>query len=124
MDTDFISTVVGFIVVVAGGYYAFKGVQSNSVKTNQKDLIDVLLKAKEEQREEIKEMQFKVSSSESKIANLEGQVKTLRTIPLGTIGEEMQELKEGQNKLVEATNAILEIILEIIKANNTPRTEP
>lgn len=120
MDANFISTVIGLIVVVSGGYFAFRGVQSTALKTNQKDLIDVLLKGKEEQREEIKEMQHKVHQSESKIANLEGQVKTLRTIPLGTIGEEMRELKEGQNKLVEATNAIL----EIIKANNTPRTEP
>lgn len=120
MDTDFISTIIGLVVIVAGGYYAVKGVQSNSVKANQKDLIDVLLLGKEEQKEEIKEMQTKVQQSEAKIANLEGQVKTLRTIPLKTIGDEMKELKDGQNRLVEATNAIL----ELIRSNNTPRTEP
>lgn len=117
---DQISTVIALIVVIAGGYYAVKGVQSKSLKDNQKELIDVLMLGKEEQKQEMKELQKKHQQSQRDIANLQGQVDTLKTVPLKVIGEEMLEIKSGQNKLIAATNAIL----EHTKGNDNQRTEP
>jgi len=120
IQPDLISTLIGLLVIVAGGYYAVKGVQSKSLKENQKDLIDVLMLGKEEQKSEMKELQKKHQKSQQDIANLQGQVDTLKTVPLEKIGLELVEIKTTQSKLIEATN----VILEHITGSGTPRTEP
>lgn len=111
ISADSVSTVLGLIIVVAGGYYAFKGVQAKMVRENQNDLIDLLMKSKDERGNEIKEMK-------AQIAKLQGQVETLKTIPLRIISEEMIEIREGQKRLVDATEAILNSV------NPRGRTNP
>lgn len=104
----------------ATGYYAFKGIQAKSLRDNQKELIDVLKMGKEEERSALKNLQKKHQQSERQIANLQGQVDTLKTVPLKVISDEMVDLKSGQNELIKATNAIL----EFISGSNKTRTEP
>ncbi len=117
---SYASGILALALTGATGYYAVKGIQAKNLRDNQKELIDVLKMGKEEERSALKSLQKKHQDSEKQIANLQGQVDTLKTVPLKVISDEMVELKTGQGKLIEATHAIL----EYIKSSNNTRTEP
>ena len=94
-----VQNIVGILIIIATGYYAVKGVKSKVVDKEKDNLIDVLLKSREEQKEELASLGEKHVKSQKDIANLQGQIDTLKTVPLKEISQILTDLKVGQDEI-------------------------
>lgn len=109
----YIAGAFGLIAVIASAMVVTKATTSRQTIDSQKDLIDTLIKGKDEQKGQIQDLHEKHIESTKAIAGLQGQVDVLKNIPLKEISSDLKSISVGMNSL--STNQ--KEIVELLKAN-------
>ena len=109
----YIAGLIGFIAVVAAAIVVVRSSASKQTIDSQKDLIDTLIKGKEEQKEQIADLNGKHIESTRAIASLQGQVDILKNIPLKEISSDMKSIAGGMQELSKNQGEIV----KMLKAN-------
>ena len=94
--------IIGFIATVIAGYVVAKSSATRATITTQEELIDALIKSKNEQKEQIEKL---IGS----VGRLEGQVDILKDLPLKSISHDMAKIAASQER-----------IMKILAANSLP----
>jgi phage I-like protein len=112
---------IGFYLSVAGGILALcaiitaaivviRSTTSKETVQNQKALIETLKAAKDEQKDQIADLQQKHVDSSKAIAGLQGQVDVLKNIPLKEISSDLKSIAGGMNSLSQNQERIVSLI--------------
>lgn len=109
----YIAGAVGFLAVIASAIVVTRSATSKQTIDSQKDLIDTLIKGKDEQKDQIADLLGKHIESTKAIAGLQGQVDVLKNIPLKEISGDLKSISAGMNSL--STNQ--KEIVQLLKAN-------
>lgn len=99
---DFVAvaaTALGLVALLSGAVLVFKSTTTKDTIKQQKDLIDTLLTSKEEQKDQIKDLQEKHVESTKAIAGMQGQIDALKTIPLQEIARDMKAIADTQHAI-------------------------
>lgn len=112
----YIAGVIGFVATMAAAITVVKSSATKSTITNQKELIDTLLSGKEEQKEQIADLQNKHIESVKSVSALQGQVDVLRTIPLKEISSDMRSIADEMKTLANSQVEIISLIRSERKA--------
>lgn len=96
--------VAAFLALLVGAYVVIRSTSTKQTISSQKELIDTLRTKGEVQQEEIKGLKEKQESqhlaSTQAIAELRGQVNTLRDIPLKEIAGDIATIRETQHEII------------------------
>jgi hypothetical protein len=109
----YIAGAFGLIAVVAAALVVTRSATSKQTIDSQKDLIDTLIKGKDEQKEQIADLLGKHIESTKAIAGLQGQVDVLKNIPLKEISGDLASISEGMQSLSKNQGEIV----VLLKAN-------
>lgn len=103
-------SLIGYIVGVGGGILALFSRIPKQTITNQKELIDTYEKritALEQQKEEDHKTQLENVRA---IADLQGQIKVYKELPLQEMARAMQEISEVNKTIAESNTEILKTL--------------
>lgn len=114
MDIGFYLSVAGgvlaLVAIVAAAIVVVRSTTSKETVSNQKALIETLKAAKDEQKEQIADLQAKHVESTKAIAGLQGQVDVLKNIPLKEISGDLKSISGGMNSLSRNQERIVNIL--------------
>lgn len=97
----YVAGAMGFVAFMVSAFIVAKSATKDTTINSQKELIDTLMAAKEEQKEQINDLIQKHTESTAAIANLQGQVDVLKNIPLKEISTDMREIAHTQREIVK-----------------------
>jgi predicted phage tail protein len=103
-------SIIGYIVGIGGGILALFSRIPKQTITNQKELIDTYEKritALEQQKEEDHKTQLENVRA---IADLQGQIKVYKELPLREMARAMQEISEVNKTIAESNTEILKTL--------------
>lgn len=103
-------SVFALVAVIVGGFVIVKSTTSRTTIQSQKELIDTLLQGKEEQKQQIAELNEKHIESSKAIAGLQGQVDVLKNVPLKEISGDLKSISNGMNSLSKNQEAIVTLL--------------
>lgn len=109
----YIAGAFGLVAVVASALVVTRSATSKQTIDSQKDLIDTLIKGKDEQKAQISDLMGKHIESTKAIAGLQGQVDVLKNIPLKEISGDLKSISAGMNSLSTSQKEIV----QLLKAN-------
>lgn len=105
----YIAGALGLVATVTAAVIVVRSTTAKTTSAEQKDLIDILTKAKTEHKEQIKDLQAKQLESIKSVSELQGQVNVLRDIPLKeisadlrSIATEMKNVSDNQATIAQA----------------------
>lgn len=111
----YIAGALGLAGSVSAAIVMVRSTASKQTIDSQRELIDALLKGKEEQKEQIIDLQQKHLGSTKAIADLQGQLNVLKNIPLQQISDDlkavatqMASISKNQDNLVQALKQSLD----------------
>ena len=107
--------IFGVAAIITGAVVIVRGTTSKETVSNQKELIATLLAGKQEQKEQIADLQQKHIDSSKAIAGLQGQVDVLKNIPLKEISSDLKSISGGMNSLSKNQEKIVQML-----SSNTP----
>lgn len=105
---------IGFIATIAASVVVTKSAATKQTILTQKELIDTLVKNKDEQKDQIADLQMKHIESVRALSALQGQVDVLKNIPLKEISTDMKSIA-GQMETLSKNQAG---ILDALRASN------
>lgn len=103
-------SIFALIAVIVGGFVIVKSTTSRTTIQSQKELIDTLLQGKEEQKEQIRDLNEKHIESSRAIAGLQGQVDVLKNVPLKEISGDLKSISTGMQSLSKNQEAIVHLL--------------
>lgn len=106
----YIAGAFGLIAVVASAIVVTRSATTRQTIDSQKELIDTLIKGKDEQKDQIADLLGKHIESTKAIAGLQGQVDVLKNIPLKEISGDLKSISSGMNSLSNNQKEIVELL--------------
>lgn len=94
-------TILGIAGLIAGAIVVVKAAMSKETISQQKELIGTLKDGKQEQADQIKDLQDKHLESTKAIAGMQGQIDTLKTIPLQEIARDLKDVVTTQHEILK-----------------------
>jgi len=102
--------ILALSAIVAAAVVVIRSTTSKETVQNQKALIETLKAAKDEQKEQIADLQQKHVDSSKAIAGLQGQVDVLKNIPLKEISSDLKSISGGMNSLSKNQERIVSLL--------------
>lgn len=103
---SFLGSAFGVVTLIAGSILIIKARANTTTIESQKELINTLMIVKDEQKEQIKDLNEKHLESTKAIANLQGQLDSMKNIPLKEIAEDMKTIATTQRDIIELLKGI------------------
>lgn len=109
----YIAGALGLAGSISAAVVMVRSTASKQTIDSQRELIDALLKGKEEQKDQIFDLQQKHIGSIKAIADLQGQLTVLKNVPLQQIADDMKSIavqmdsiSKNQHDIVAAFNKV------------------
>ena len=95
----YITGAIGLISTAAIAYFVVKSGATKTTISTQNELIDTLIKSKNEQKEQIIELQGQYKDAKSTLDRMKGEIDTIKTIPLKEISTDLKQITAEQKLL-------------------------
>lgn len=109
----YIAGALGLAATIAGALVMVRSTASKQTIDSQRELIDTLSKGKQEQKDQILDLQQKHIGSTKAIADLQGQLTVLKNVPLQQIADDMKSIanqmasmSKNQQQIADAVQAL------------------
>lgn len=124
MDILFFLSLAGGVLalaaIVTAAVVVIRSTTSKETVSNQKELIATLQAGKQEQKDQIADLQNKHIESMKAISGLQGQVDVLKNIPLKEISSDLKSISGGMNSLSVNQEKIVQMLIAGHNPNATP----
>jgi len=109
-DINIILNVLSLVALLGGGFLIIRSKTTKENIAQQKELIETLGRINETYKQEIVDLRTLHVENTKAIANLEGQIKTLKEVPLGRIMNGITIIEQTNKSIAETQGKIVDLI--------------
>lgn len=115
----YIAGALGLAGSISAAIVMVRSTASKQTIDSQRELIDTLSKGKQEQKDQILDLQQKHISSTKAIAELQGQLTVLKNVPLQQIADDMKSIASQMDSISKNQAGLV----RMLQMNNGPGSQ-